>query len=139
MRQHRVIGRVIDRVGEAGEREHGDEKPERIDEPGERKGEGAKQQPGNQENPRTEPVDQIAGRRLAKRGDDIECGEGEAELDVADAVIGAHEGEQRRQDDDVVMRDEMRGADAGDELRVTCDPRGCGLRRLRHAPLLCAL
>ena len=43
---------------------------------------------------------------------------------VAHAVFRAHEGEQRRQHQDVVVADEMRRADAGDQADVAGTPRG---------------
>ena len=45
----------------------------------------------------------------------VEGGEGKADLGVAHAIFGAHEGQQRRQQQDVIMRDEMRRADRPDD------------------------
>ena len=43
-----VIGRVIDRVADAGEREHGHQQPIGMDEAGEREGDAAQQDRGDQ-------------------------------------------------------------------------------------------
>ena len=75
MRQQRVIGRVVDRVADAGEREHRHQKPERVDQAGDREGAGAEQQTDDQQHARAQPVDQKSGRRLQRRRHDIEGGE----------------------------------------------------------------
>ena len=66
-----------------------------------RKADRAEQQAGDQHEPRVDAIDQESGRRLQHRRDGVEDGERQAELGVAHAIVGAHEGEQRRQHQDV--------------------------------------
>ena len=49
LRQHRIVGRVIDGVADAGEREHRHQQPERMGQAGDREGGGAEQQAGDQQ------------------------------------------------------------------------------------------
>ena len=118
VRQQRVVGRVIDRVADAGEREHRHQHPEGIDQARDHECAGADQQSGDQQDARAQPIDQKADRRLQHGGHDVEGGERHPDLGVAHAIFRAHEGQQRRQQQDVIMRDEMRRADRADDARV---------------------
>src|SRR5262245_32280522 len=76
----------------------------------------ADQETGDQHQASVDAVDQKSGRRLHHRRHDVEGGESEPQLGIADAVILAHEHEQRRQQHDVVVADEVRKAHAADKL-----------------------
>ncbi len=117
VRKERVVGRVVDRVAESGQREHGDQEPVGMNEADEREGDRAQHQPGDQHCKRADPVRQQAGRRLKDRRDDSENGEGNCEPGVAEAVFGLHEDEQRRQHQEIEVADEMRRAHARDHAR----------------------
>ena len=75
VREQRVVGRVVDRVADAGEREHRHHQPERMDQPDDHEGAGADHQPGDQQDARAQPIDQEPGRRLQRGRDDVEGGE----------------------------------------------------------------
>ncbi len=64
MREERIVGRVIDRVAETGDRVHGDEHGERMDKSRDRKGDGAEGDAGDQHEARAIAVDQKAGGGL---------------------------------------------------------------------------
>ena len=123
VRKQRVVGRVIDGVADAGEREHRNQHPEGVDESGDGESAGADQQRDHQQDARAQPVDEEAGRWLQHGGNGIECGKREADLGVAHAIVRAHERQQRRQQQDVIMRDEMRRAHRADNA-----DRGGGLQ-----------
>jgi DNA-binding beta-propeller fold protein YncE len=133
LRQKRVVGRVVDRVADAGEREQGHQQPERIHQPGQNEGAGADHQAEDEQNARAQPIDQEAGGRLQGGRDDIESGEAQPDLGVAHAVIGAHERQERRQDDDVIVRHEMRRAHRADNADMRRAARVQGFGRLSHA------
>ena len=122
--EQRVVGRVVDGVAEPRDCEHRDEHPERVDQPRDRKRAGADQQARHQHVARVPAVDQESDRRLPDRRDDVEYGERKAELGIAHAVVFLDEDEQRREQQDVVVADEMREADAGDESRLRRTWRG---------------
>ena len=129
LREDRVIGRMIDAVRNAEQREHRDQQPERRDKPDDREAHRAEHEARDQHRARTDPVDQEARRRLAQRGRDVEGGQREAEFGVADAVELADERKQRRQHQNVEMADEMRRADERNDARVVrarCAARGFG-------------
>src|SRR5262249_42223091 len=69
---------------------------------------------------------------------DVEHGQRQAKLGVAHAIFGAHEREQRRENEDVIMRDEMRRADDADDAR-RAGPRRAedGLAHLRASWMAC--
>ena len=62
--QQRIVGRVIDRIGEPQHREHGDEYPERVDQRRDRNRAGAQQQAADEIEARAGAIDQEADRRL---------------------------------------------------------------------------
>jgi hypothetical protein len=115
--QQRVVGRVIDRVADAREREHRDEHPERVDKCRDRERAGADQQAGAQHVARVPAIDQEAHRRLPDCGDDVERGQRQAEFGIGHAIVFTNEDEQRREQQNVIVADEMREADAVDETR----------------------
>ena len=125
---------MIDSIGEAQHREHHDEHRKRIDQPRHGHGGGTQQQSANQVDARAGAIDEEADRRLQHRRNQAERSEREAELGVAHAVIGADEGEQRRDQHHIIVADQVRGAHAGDELGLA-RPRGSedvgGLRHCR--------
>ena len=82
---------------------------------GDRDGDRAERDAGHEQRLCPDAVDKKARRRLQQRGDHVEGDEGKAELGIADAIIRADEDEQRRQQDDVIMADEMRRADKRDQ------------------------
>ena len=132
VREQGIVGRVVDRVADAGEREHRHHDPVRIDQADDDECGGADRQPADQKDARAQPVDQEPGRCLQRGRHDVEGGEGKADLGVADVIIGAHEWQQRRQQQDVIMRDEMRRADRADDARVWRAARGHQFRCLTH-------
>ena len=67
---------------------------------------------------RAEAVDQEPDRRLGQRRGAVEHGERQAECRVADPVLAAQQGEQRRQDQDVEVAEEVAGGDQADDLAV---------------------
>ena len=80
LRQQRVVGRVVDGVADAGEREHRHQEPERVDQTDQYEGDAAERKAYDQQHARAQPVDQKARRRLKHRRDDVEGGERQAEL-----------------------------------------------------------
>src|SRR5438477_10217807 len=116
LREKRIPGRVKSSVAQTGDAEHDDEDPERTDPPRDRKRAGAQKQSGDEDKARAHPVDQKAGRRLHYSGNHVEGGEREPKLGVARAVTLAYADEERRQQHDVEVADEMRKAHAADEL-----------------------
>ena len=130
VRQQRIVGRVKDGVAEAGDAVHRDEDPVRIDDAGDRIGDAAHRQARDQHDARADAVDQESDRRLQHAGDDVEDGQRQRKLGVADVEVGAHEGEQRRQQQHIIMAHHMRGADGGDQPRLgrADRPDGNGLR-----------
>ena len=116
LQQQRVVGRMVDRVGEAQDGVHRDEHPERIDEAGNCDRGGTEQQAADQIDARAGAVDEETDRRLQHRGDHAEGGERKAKLGVAHAVIRPDEHEQRRQQHHVIVADHVREAHAGDQL-----------------------
>ena len=115
LRKQRVVGRVVDRVGEAEHAEHGDEHPERIDQPRHRDGACANDKPADQPQPRARAVDQKTHGRLQHGRGDVEGGERKPKLGIAHAIFLAHEQEQGREQHDVEMAGKMRKAHAADE------------------------
>ena len=75
LRKQRVVGRMVDRVGEAEHAKHGDEHPERVDQPRHRDGACANDKPADQPQPRARAVDQKTHGRLQHGRGDIEGGE----------------------------------------------------------------
>ncbi len=114
LRQQRVVGRVIDGIGQTGDAEHGDEDPEGIHRRGDSHRHRAERDAGDEQRLGADAVDQKARGRLQQRRHHIEGDIGEAELSIADAIVGADEDKERRQDDDVIVADEMRRADQRD-------------------------
>jgi hypothetical protein len=136
---------VIDRVAHPGEREHRDQHRKRIDHPDHRKGDRADRQAGGQHVAGADPVDQESGRRLQGARHQIIGGERDPELRIGDAVVGAHESEQRGEDERVVVADEMRRAHRRDHARfysrvayprvadgLICAPDWGDVRRVGH-------
>ena len=133
MREERVIGRVIDGVADAGERKHCDHHPERIDEPHDDERRGANREAGNQEHACSQPVDQEASRCLQGCGNDVEYGERQADFRIAHAIFGAHERQQGRKKDNVVMRYKMCRADGADDPHIRWSARAENVSSLAHS------
>jgi hypothetical protein len=109
---------VIDGVAEPGDAVHRDKHPIGIDDAGNGIGDAAEREAGQQDNPRADTVDHESDRRLQQAGHDVEKGYRQRQLGIADAKIAAHESEQRRQHEHVIMAHHMRGADAGNQPRL---------------------
>ena len=90
-----------------------------------------KRQAGDQHHARADAVDQKADRRLQQPGNDVEYGERQRQLDIADVEVVAHEGEQRRQHEHVIMAHHVRRADRGDQPRLR-GPDRADRNDLRH-------
>ena len=135
--QKRVIGRMIDRIGDTQQGEHRDEHPVGIDEPGGRHRARAQEQAADQIDARADAVDQEADRRLQHRRHDVEDDERKAELGIAHAIVGLDEHEQRRQQHHVIVAHEVCEAHAGHELVLARARRGQEFGRLRHYFLCC--
>src|SRR5262249_54733910 len=87
---------------------------------------------------RIDTIDQETGPGLHHRRDDVERGESKAEVGVADAVVLAYEQEQRREQHDVVVADEMAEADAAHELLLArASPRQRQVEGLVHVLVVC--
>jgi len=59
-----IVGRVIDCVADAGEREHRHQQPVRVGQPHHQEGKRADHEAGDQKDARAQPIDQEASRRL---------------------------------------------------------------------------
>ena len=92
-----------------------DEHPERRGQAGDRERAGAEHETADQHRARADAIHQEPGRSLHRGRDHVERDQRDAELDVAHAELVAHQRKQRRQHQDVVMADEMRRADQGDD------------------------
>jgi hypothetical protein len=81
---------------------------------------------------RADAVDQEAGRRLQHRRQDVEDRERRAQLGEGDVEFVADEQEERRQNENIDVADEMPGADERNDAHVVC-ARGIGRENgLRH-------
>jgi hypothetical protein len=116
--QQRVIGRMVDGIGEPHEREHRDEHPERVDEARDRDGARPQEQAADQVHSRIGAVDEEADRGLHHGRHRIEGRKRKTELGIAHAVIRTDEDEQRREQHDEVVARHVREAHAGHELRL---------------------
>ena len=106
-REHRVVGRVVDAVGEARQA-HRDQQPSvGRQHPEREEARTAQQQPEGQHPARTEAVDGEAQRRLHQRRDDIEHAEREAQFDEAHPHLVRQQRQQRRQRHDVQVADQV--------------------------------
>jgi hypothetical protein len=123
-----VVGRVDDRVAEAGEdRERQDHPVVRRE--GHRGHRQAHQQhAAHQVRPRPVPVHQEADRRLQRRRHRAHQREGEAEFRVGDAEFRPPGQEQRRQAEHVEVAQEVAGADQREDARVASGAVRGGLR-----------
>jgi len=119
MRKQRVIRRMIGGIAEPGDAIHGYEDPIRIEQAGDCKSSAAQRQSGDQNSAGSDPVDQKSDRRLQHAGHDIEDRQRQCKLGIAHVEIGAHESQQRRQYQHVVMAHHVRGADAGNQPRFS--------------------
>ena len=116
-RQDRVVGRMVDAVGDA--EQHG-----ARDQPGiaqmqaeHDEGEAAQGQAEQQDDARADMVDDVAERRLGQAGDDREHGERKAELDIADAELFLQERKQHRQHQQVEMADPVGDRDQAERAK----------------------
>ena len=130
--EQRIIGGVIDRVGETQDGEHRDEHPEGMDQSGDRDCAGAQQQAGDQIDARPGAIDEETDRRLQRRTDHGERGECEPELGVAHLVIRADEDEQRGNEHHVIVAHQVRHAHAGDEFGLARPARAQDVGGLDH-------
>ena len=133
--QDRIVGRVVDAVGEA--RDEGGGKQHRIArvEAEGHEGRAAEAQAAEQDAPGADPVDERAHRRLGDARDQAEQRDGEAEFDVADAEFGLEDGEKRRQDQNVNVAQPVRGRNADKRSGLSrAERRRCfaGLEGGRH-------
>jgi hypothetical protein len=111
LQQQRIIGRVIGGVAEAGNRKHRDKDRVRMYDARYRKCGRAQRDTRYQHNTRANVVDQKSRGRLQRSGDDIERRQRQPEISVTDPIIRLDEGEQRRQDDHVIMAHKVSRAD----------------------------
>ncbi len=120
-REDRIVGRVIDAVGEPGQDRRCDQGCIRQEDPQQGEGETAKAEPADQKLSRAKPIDKRSDRSLGQPRDDAHGGQGEPELNKADTELVLEEGKQGRQHQDVEVAHPMRRGDArqGRKLR-TC-------------------
>src|SRR5258708_1156657 len=124
-------------VGEANEGGGDEEEPGAWQQGGGRGGGGGEDQPAGQHESWSDAVDQEAGRRLQQRRGDVEDGDRECHLGVADAERLLHLAEDRRQQHAVHMAHEVRHGDQADHLGVAAPPglrgrQGDRFTRRRH-------
>ena len=113
-----IIGRVIDPVRDTGDRHHRQKAPETIPETNHQESQGFQRETADQDPARPEPVHQIAKRQLRARRGTAEHGHDQAKLKEADAELLAKRREQRRQEQDEQMTEEMRDADQANHLEI---------------------
>ena len=114
-RKQRVIGRMVDAVGEAGEA-HRNQQPAVAREQTQRKETAAAEdQPERQHLAGAEAVDCESQRRLHQGRDDVENAERKAQLDEAHPHLVRQDRQQRRQGHDVQMADQVGAGNLGQE------------------------
>ena len=125
-RQDRIIGRMIDAVGEPEQHGAGDQPAitEMQAEHDQRK--AAQGKPHQQDLAGADMVGEIAHRRLGQAGDDGEDGQRKAKLDIADAELFLQKREQHRQHHQMKMTDPMGRRNSSQRAQ-----RGVRLRLLR--------
>ena len=124
--EDRIVGGVIDAVGKAGQN-GGDQQPWIGGDEGDgEEGEAAEDEAGDQHRPRTDAVDEKAGRRLSQAGDDVEGGERQPEIEEADVEALLEQRQQHRQHHNVEMADEMRRRDRQQRLRLAAGGGNAG-------------
>ncbi|KAF0133113.1 MAG: hypothetical protein FD152_1712 [Xanthobacteraceae bacterium] len=106
--EQRVVGRVIDAIGEArsshGHQQDGIGRLQREED----EADAADDKPGHQNPSRPEPVAGEPHRGLHQQRHQIEQGEGKTDLQEAPPEMTRQERQERRQCHDVDMADEMR-------------------------------
>ncbi len=117
--QDRVIGGMIDAVGEPKQHGAGDQGSVAQMQAEQDQREPAERQSTQQDPARAKMVDEIAGRRLRQPGHDGRHGQREPELDIADTKLALQEREQHRQDQQMEMADPMRDRDPGQRAQRT--------------------
>jgi hypothetical protein len=123
-----IIRRVIDGVADSHQPEHRNQHPIGIYHRRHRETECAEQQTGGKHESRVDAIDQEAGRRLQQRRGDVEGGDRQRNLGVADAERVLHLAQDRRQQHAVHVAHEVRHGDQGDDLGVAARP-GLGGRQ----------
>ena len=125
-RQDRIVGRMIDAVGEPEQHGAGDQPGVAQMQAEHDQREAAQREAHQQDFAGADMIGEIAHRRLGQAGDDGEDGQRETELDIADAELLLQKREQHRQHQHVEMADPM-----GDRNRGQRAQRCVRLRLLR--------
>lgn len=130
--QQRIVARVIHTIGQAS---HGQRHQQyRVTGAGrqQHKAEAAQQQPGLEHFTCTIVVHSVTQRGLHQRGDDVEHCQGYAQLYEAHAQQAGQHRQQRRDQHDVHMADEVHGSNLGQQLGARVEHVDNLLSRVRH-------
>ena len=112
-RQDRIVGRMVDAVGEAQQHRACDQPGIAQMQPEHDQREAAEGEAHQQDLAGADMIGQIADRRLGQAGDDGKNRQRQTELDIADAELLLQEGKQHRQHEQMEMTDPMGRRDRG--------------------------
>ncbi|MEZ5826218.1 MAG: hypothetical protein R3C97_16275 [Geminicoccaceae bacterium] len=113
-----IVGRVIDGVADAAD-DHGEQQCAIARQDADQdEGQSGKGLSECQDERRAEAVDGESHGRLKGGGDQVEDGDGDAELGRRIAEFGRKNGKERRQGEDVEMRKEVGDGDEADDLDI---------------------
>ena len=102
-----------------------------MNKPGHGESGSAERDTCDQHRARADAVDQKASGSLEYRRNQVKGGQRQSQIGVADAKVVADKREQRRQNDHVIVTEEMRRANRRDDTHFAKAPRGNG-DGLRH-------